>query len=85
MIEYQTFVKSLETLSFEEAKAASVEMVSKREVRTINQKTAKAQIIRDIQNAPSHDEVVRIMWQQYLASQGLRTQGSAWKKKYDSI
>ena len=84
-MEYQDFVKSLETLSFEEAKAASVEMVSKRDVRTMSQKTAKAQTIRDIQNAPNRNEVVRIMYQQLLASEGLRTNGSAWKKKYDSI
>lgn len=84
-MEYQDFVKSLESLPFEEAKAASVEMVSKRDVRTMGQKTAKAQTIRDIQNAPNRNEVVRIMYQQLLASEGLRTSGSAWKKKYDSI
>jgi lipopolysaccharide biosynthesis regulator YciM len=84
-MEYQDFVKSLESLTFEEAKDASVEMVSKRDVRTMGQKAAKAQTIRDIQNAPNRNEVVRIMYQQLLASEGLRTNGSAWKKKYDSI
>lgn len=78
-------LNTLETMSLTDAQTLAIELVEKRKANTINQKTAKAQVIRDIQNAPTSAEVMRIMWQQLLASQGLRTSGSAWKKKYDNI
>lgn len=78
-------LNTLETMSLADAQTLAIELVEKRKVNTINQKTAKAQVIRDIQNAPTSAEVMRIMWQQLLASQGLRTAGSAWKQKYDNI
>lgn len=78
-------IQGIENMDLSEAKSTAKSMVESRKSRTINQKTAKAQVIRDIENAPSSQEVSRIMWQQLLASEGLRTSGSAWKKKYDNI
>lgn len=78
-------IQGIENMNLSEAKSAAKSVVESRKPRTINQKTAKAQIIRDIENAPSSQEVSRIMWQQLLASEGLRTSGSTWKKKYDNI
>jgi len=78
-------VQGLEKMSLSEAKETAKSMVESRPAKTINQKTAKAQVIRDIESAPTSQEVSRIMWQQLLASEGLRTSGSSWKKKYDNI
>lgn len=78
-------LNTLETMTLIDAQTLAIELVEKRKVNTIKQKAAKAQIIRDIQSAPTSGEVMRIMWQQLLASQGLRTSGSTWKKKYDNI
>lgn len=78
-------IQGIENMPLAEAKDTAKTMIETRKTRTINQKTAKAQIIRDIDDAPSSQEVSRIMWQQLLASEGLRTSGSAWKKKYDNI
>lgn len=78
-------VQGIENMPLLEAKEAAKSMVESRPVKTINQKTAKAQVIRDIDSAPTSQEVSRIMWQQLLASEGLRTSGSSWKKKYDNI
>ena len=78
-------IQKLDTLTLEEAITSAIEMVDTRNVKTINQKTAKAQVIRDLKSAPSVKEVSRIMWQQYLAGEGLRTQGSACASKYKNI
>jgi hypothetical protein len=72
-------------MPLDEAKILAVSILEKRKVKTINQKTALAQTIRDIKSSPTSNEVMRIMYQQFLASEGLRTVGSAWKSKYDNI
>lgn len=78
-------ITDLDRKPLEEARQIAITLVEKRKVNTINQKTAKAQVIRDLQSAPTSAEVSRIMWQQYLASEGLRTSGSAWANKYKNI
>ena len=67
------------------ARAYAISIIEKRTVRTINQKTAKNRVIYDLQVAPNKNEIVRIMYNQLLASEGLRTTGSAWGKHYDNI
>jgi hypothetical protein len=67
------------------ARAYAISIIEKRTVRTINQKTAKNRVIYDLQVAPDKGEIVRIMYNQLLASEGLRTTGSAWGKHYDNI
>lgn len=79
------FVKSLESCTLEKARETSIEVVKERQAKTINQKTARAQIIRDLEHAPNLNEIIRIMYQQLLASEGIRTVGSAWRSKYDNI
>ena len=67
------------------ARSYAISIVEKRNARTINQKTAKNRVIYDLQVAPNKNEIVRIMYNQLLASEGLRTTGSAWGKHYDNI
>jgi hypothetical protein len=67
------------------ARAYAISIIEKRSARTINQKTAKNRVIYDLQVAPNKNEIVRIMYNQLLASEGLRTTGSAWAKHYDNI
>lgn len=78
-------ITDLDRKPLEEARQIAIALVEKRKANTINQKTAKAQVIRDLESAPNSAEVSRIMWQQYLASEGLRTAGSAWANKYKNI
>ena len=83
----EQFVKLLESLSFEEARVKAIEISQTRfkEARTINQKTSRAQIIRDMQNAPNKTEIIRIAYMQLLASEGKGTVGSAFRKKHDNV
>jgi hypothetical protein len=83
----EQFVKLLESLPFEEARVEAIELAKTRfkEARTINQKTARAQIVRDLEKAPNKAEVIRIAYMQLLASEGKGTVGSAFRKKHDSI
>jgi len=67
------------------ARAYAISIIEKRNARTINQKTAKNRVIYDLQVAPDKAEIIRIMYNQLLASEGLRTTGSAWGKHYDNI
>lgn len=83
----EQFIKLLESLSFEEARVKAIEISQTRfkEARTINQKTSRAQIIRDMQNAPNKTEIIRIAYMQLLASEGEGTVGSAFRKKHDNV
>lgn len=78
-------MNALGTMPLSESRKLAIAVVEKRIVKTIKQKTAKAQVIRDLNSAPNSAEVMRIMWQNHLASEGLRTVGSAWKNKYNNI
>jgi hypothetical protein len=78
-------IDRLQTLSEDSARAYAISIIEKRNTRTINQKTAKNRVIYDLQVAPNKNEIVRIMYNQLLASEGLRTTGSAWAKHYDNI
>jgi hypothetical protein len=83
----EQFIKLLESLSFEEARVKAIEISQTRfkEARTINQKTSRAQIIRDMQNAPNKTEIIRIAYMQLLASEGKGTVGSAFREKHDNV
>jgi hypothetical protein len=83
----EQFVKTLEILPFVEAKATAIELAEQRlkEARTINQKTARSQIIRDLQKAPNKNEVIRISYMQLLASEGRGNINSVFRKKHDNI
>lgn len=83
----EQFVKTLETLSFSEAKLMSVTLAEQRfkEARTINQKTSRAQILRDLQSAPNKNEIIRIAYMQLLASEGKGNVNSAFRNKHDNI
>ena len=78
-------IDRLQSLSEDSARAYAISIIEKRSARTINQKTAKNRVIYDLQVAPNKNEIVRIMYNQLLASEGLRTTGSAWAKHYDNI
>jgi len=78
-------IDRLQTLSEDSARAYAISIIEKRSARTINQKTAKNRVIYDLQVAPNKNEIVRIMYNQLLTSEGLRTTGSAWAKHYDNI
>lgn len=83
----EQFVKTLETLSFEEARTAAVEVAKDyyKKARTINQKTARMNIVRDLENAPNKAEVIRISYMQLLAADGLGTVNSAFRKLHSNI
>ena len=78
-------IDDLNNLSVESAREYGISVIEKRNVRTINQKAAKNRVIYDLQVAPNKNEIVRIMYNQLLASEGLRTAGSAWGKHYENI
>jgi hypothetical protein len=83
----EQFVKTLESLPFEEAREAAVEVAKDfyKQSRTINQKTARMNIVRDLENAPNKAEIIRISYMQLLASEGFGNIGSAFRKKHDNI
>ena len=83
----EQFVKNLESMSFAEAQSLAIEVAQKRykEAKTINQKTARAQIVRDLQNARDKNEIIRISYMQLLASEGKGNIGSAFRNKHDNI
>ena len=83
----ESFVKLLESLPFDEARTTAVEAANTfyKEARTINQKTSRMNIVRDLQNAPNKSEVIRISYMQLLASEGFGNIGSTFRKKHDNI
>lgn len=42
----------------------------------------KAALLRDIEAAPNHKELSRIMWNVLLAGEGLATTNSQWQQMY---
>lgn len=83
----EQFVKTLETLPFEEARTAAVEVAQDyyKQARTINQKTARMNIVRDLENAPNKAEIIRISYMQLLAANGLGTVNSAFRKLHSNV
>lgn len=83
----EQFVKILEALSFEEAQATAVEAAQDyfKQARTINQKTARMNIVRDLQNAPNKAEIIRISYNQLLSADGLGTINSAFRKLHSNV
>lgn len=83
----EQFVKTIESLSFEDARDAAVEVAQDyyKKARTINQKTSRMNIVRDLKNAPNKAEVIRISYMQLLAADGLGTVNSAFRKLHKNI
>lgn len=83
----EQFVKTLEALPFEEARIAAVEVAQDyfKQARTINQKTARMNIVRDLENAPNKAEIIRISYMQLLAADGLGTVNSAFRKLHSNV
>ena len=83
----EQFVKTLEALPFEEARIAAVEVAQDyfKQARTINQKTARMNIVRVLENAPNKAEIIRISYMQLLAADGLGTVNSAFRKLHSNV
>jgi hypothetical protein len=83
----EQFVKTLETLPFAAAKSSAMEAAQDhfKQARTINQKTARMNIIRDIDKATSKAEVIRISYMQLLSANGLGTVNSAWRDLHSNV
>ena len=83
----EQFVKTLESLSFEDARDAAVQVAEDfhKKARTINQKTARMNIVRDLKNAPNKSEIIRISYMQLLAADGLGTVNSAFRKLHKNV
>jgi len=83
----EQFIKTLETLPFDEARSVAVGVAQDyfKQARTINQKTGRMNIVRDLQNAPNKAEIIRISYNQLLAAGGLGTVNSAFRKLHSNV
>lgn len=71
-------LRDIPSMSLQEAKEAGYAYVA--QLRT--KKVKSARLKRDIDAAPTSDEVCRILYMLELAGEGLTTVGSKWKEHY---
>ena len=82
--EQLAIIKSMETMDLHEARAAAFDIVSTFPSKTLNQKLRNQKLEEDISVTKESADVYGIMWRCYLASEGLRVDGSEWNKHYGS-
>jgi len=80
--EQLAIIKSMETMDLHEARAAAFDIVSTFPSKTLNQKLRNQKLEEDISVTKESADVYGIMWRCYLASEGLRVDGSEWNKHY---
>ena len=80
--EQLAIIKSMETMDLYEAREAALDIVATFPAKTLNQKTRNNRLEYDISVAKTSTEVYSTMWRCYLASEGLRVDGSEWNKHY---
>ena len=82
--EQLAIIKSMETMDLYEAREAALDIVATFPAKTLNQKLRNQKLEEDISVTKKSADVYGIMWRCYLASEGLRVDGSEWNKHYGS-
>lgn len=77
MIDYDN-LHQLGGMNVIEAKKAAIQILKGSKTKAIK----KQHLLRDIQNAPSTEEVERIMWMSALSAEGLSSVNSTWNKDH---
>ena len=80
--EQLAIIKSMETMDLYEAREAALDIVSTFPSKTLNQKLRNQKLVDDISDTKESADVYGIMWRCFLASEGMRVEGSEWNKHY---
>jgi ATP phosphoribosyltransferase len=73
-----SMLQGIEKMDLSEARLTCKDIITSTSTRD----KKKNALLRDIDSAPSSREISRIMWNVYLAGEGLYTTGSAWQKRF---